>query len=273
MFERWRSTVRTLMYSREAISSLFSPLRHQLENVQLAVAERGQLGSWRSARLGPRNAWNSVEEACQAGSSGSRMWFSTVERQEPRARKQRSEDAPLFERHHRVVAGVSTSVVTRHAAERSSRDVDAGRGPDRAAPPSPATPIRAGARRTRPCCSWLPSGQEEHAEESVGTPDRASAQPSRMSGEQSFVSPRAAHCVAAQPSARVAAVEDEPVDAFGMANGVGDGHRGALGDAEQREPVEPGGVDHGLEVRHPARRARAPRRPDPKGHSRARRSE
>jgi hypothetical protein len=37
-----------------------------------------------------------------------------------------------------------------------------------------------------------------------------------------------------------------------LAGGVGDRQRGALRDAEQGEPVDAGGRDDGLQVRHPA---------------------
>ena len=39
-------------------------------------------------------------------------------------------------------------------------------------------------------------------------------------------------------------------DALGMAHRIGDGHGAALRDAEQREPVEAGRLDHALEVAH-----------------------
>ena len=49
--------------------------------------------------------------------------------------------------------------------------------------------------------------------------------------------------------ARERAEQHEVADALGMARGVGDRDRAALRDAEQREPVELGGVDDGLEIR------------------------
>jgi hypothetical protein len=39
--------------------------------------------------------------------------------------------------------------------------------------------------------------------------------------------------------------------ALGVADGVSKGDRAALGNAEEREAVEPCGVDHRLEVREP----------------------
>ena len=54
--------------------------------------------------------------------------------------------------------------------------------------------------------------------------------------------------IAFQPPAGVRAVEDQLGNAFRVENGISEGNRTALGDAEQREAVEPSGVDHGLEV-------------------------
>jgi hypothetical protein len=54
------------------------------------------------------------------------------------------------------------------------------------------------------------------------------------------------------PSSRIAAVEDQPVDAIRVPKGVGDGGRRSLGYPEQDEPVEANRVDNRLEVAHPA---------------------
>src|SRR5262249_57632784 len=45
--------------------------------------------------------------------------------------------------------------------------------------------------------------------------------------------------------------QEQVTDGFGVADGVSDSDRPALGYAEQREPVQPGGVDDGLQVVHP----------------------
>ena len=69
--------------------------------------------------------------------------------------------------------------------------------------------------------------------------------------DQGFVSAALAFAPA-QPSSRVAAVEDEPLDSFGMARGICDAGRRPLRYPEQHEAVGPGGVDNALEIRHPA---------------------
>jgi hypothetical protein len=53
-------------------------------------------------------------------------------------------------------------------------------------------------------------------------------------------------------SSRVAAIEDQPVDAIRMPNAVRDGGGRALGYPEQDEPVQASRVDNRLEVGHPA---------------------
>ena len=164
---------------------------------------------------------------------------------------------------------VSNEGVCRHAGSQLA-DVDAGAG---------LIEAHGGLRRRRPALELVVPGQlllaclgkEEHGEEvserriGVGPacPD---------SGDQSFMSLALAF-VAAQPSARVAAVEDEPLDSLGVANGVGDGRGGALGDAQQHEPVEAGCVDDGLEVCHPAVQRELLRARDRKAHSPVRRIE
>jgi len=57
--------------------------------------------------------------------------------------------------------------------------------------------------------------------------------------------------VALQATAREAAVQDQVADALGVTHGVGDRDRCALRDAEQRKALEPGGIDHRLEVGDP----------------------
>jgi hypothetical protein len=52
------------------------------------------------------------------------------------------------------------------------------------------------------------------------------------------------------PALRVASGEHEPRHAFGMAHGIDDRDRGALGVAEKRETVETKRVDHRLEIAH-----------------------
>ena len=53
------------------------------------------------------------------------------------------------------------------------------------------------------------------------------------------------------PAACVRPVQDHPAHPPRMANGEGDRHSGALGDAEEGKAVEPGAVDHHLEILDP----------------------
>ena len=66
------------------------------------------------------------------------------------------------------------------------------------------------------------------------------------------------------PSPGVGPGEDQPADPLGAARGVGHRHRTALRDPEQREPVEPDGLDHGFQVVDPVveGEARAPSQSD-----------
>ncbi len=52
------------------------------------------------------------------------------------------------------------------------------------------------------------------------------------------------------PAARVTAIQHEVRDAFGMAHSIGDRHGAALGNTQERKPVEPRRVDDRLEVAH-----------------------
>ena len=188
------------------------------------------------------------EEATPGRLVGQEDVVTGLERQQPRPRKQGSEDPPFFERHHPVVAGMSHEGIHRHARDELA-DIDGGAGliePD------------SGFRRRRlalelvvPGHLLLASlGQEEHREEMAER--RIRVGPARADDrDQSFVSPALAFAPA-QPSSRVAAVEDEPLDSFGMTRGIRDGCRRPLRYPEQHETVEPGGVDDALEVRHPA---------------------
>ena len=54
-----------------------------------------------------------------------------------------------------------------------------------------------------------------------------------------------------QPTPRVGADQDQPGHALRMPHGVRDGHRAALREADQREPLEPRRVHHQLEVLDP----------------------
>jgi hypothetical protein len=53
------------------------------------------------------------------------------------------------------------------------------------------------------------------------------------------------------PTLREGAEKDKVTDALGVTNGVRDRDRAALGNSEQREPVEPGCVDDGFQITHP----------------------
>ena len=79
--------MRTLMYSREAISSLFSPLATSSRTSSSRLLNAGNSGAGRSARLG--------EERVELGAEvvpgrlvGQEDVVARVERQHPRPRKQ-----------------------------------------------------------------------------------------------------------------------------------------------------------------------------------------
>ena len=237
MFERWRSTVRTLMYSREAISSLFSPLATNSSTSSSRLLNAGNSGG--PGAIGwARKAWNSARKLVPGRLVGQEDVVAGLERQHSRSRKQRSEDPALFERHHPVVAGMSHEGIHRHTRDELA-DIDGGAGliqPD------------SGLRRRRSALELVVPGhlllaslgQEEHREEMAERRIRVGPA-CADDGDQSFVSLALAFAPA-QPSSRVAAVEDEPLDSFGMTSGIGDGCRRPLRYPEQHEPVDPGGV-------------------------------
>ena len=93
-------------------------------------------------------------------------------------------------------------------------------------------------------------GQEQHREEAAKRWIRVC--PPGPDGRDEGVQSLALLLSASAPSSRVAAIEDQPVDAIRMPNAVRDRAGRALGYPEQDEPVQASRVDNRLEVGHPA---------------------
>src|SRR3954469_12782297 len=253
VFDRWRSTVRTLRYSIAAICSLLRPRATSSSTCSSRV-----LSSPASSRTGcgsgaPRNAWSSSTNVPQAGSPPGRLALEqhvvpALERRELRAGDERRHQASLVEWDERVVARVHDE--RRYADLRSEachvEPVAGGAKPD--------GDVRGG----RDACELVeplellggPARKEQHGER---PPERdVPRSPSDADQRLEELGLLALRGVPEGAAAGVSAVEDETAHAVGVAYRVGDRDCRPLRDPEQGEPVDAGGVHNGLEVRHRA---------------------
>ena len=254
MFERWRSTVRTLSTRRAAISSLLRPSATRREDLLLAArsgptpaaAPGGRRRGRRRGTPRPRS-----RNSRHAGSSASRMWLWPSSGRN-RAPGISAGDAAAPPR-------TSTTASSRACGDEGRASAPAPRGRSRRARRAPARSRAAvsGEADVRwissnhAICSGVPSGRNSVVN-SRRKAEFERPQPTRIASTRTSASSRCDRVAAGAP-ARVAAVDDEVADALGVADGVGDRQRRALRDAEQREPVDA------------RRRRRPPRGPPPTG--------